>query len=310
MINQSTLLALSVTAWFAVFATLFSLPRTRSLSWLHLKHTLNRQVMLAMDRSPRSRALGQKLRKMLAAATFQPGGKPLSVAFFLAVSLFLGLALAVSAAIVLRNPLVMLLFFGVGAGLPYQVLEIGYNRQRGKLRRQAASFLLTVGNLYGVYGDPVVALEEAIPRLKDPLRPQISWFVTAYKGGLPLTTCVETMKSRLPDVILRHFWDDVLFYTERGGDFQECIMEHVHQVYQREINAAKGGADVGSTITVFFVLIGVYIAVLVTLTHNQPELMSFLVSDPRGKAAVTLMAVIFVIAGYFVKLMTTQREDD
>jgi hypothetical protein len=38
--------------------------------------------------------------------------------------------------------------------------------------------------------------------------------------------------------------------------------------------------------------------------------MGFLIADPRGKVAVTLMAVIFIIAGYFVKLMAIPGGND
>ncbi len=303
-------LALTAIAWYIFIANLLSLPQRHSIKIAHLKNILDRKVILAIDQNDHSRAWGQKLRKMLAVISFQPSGEPVSVAFFLVVSLCLGLASAAMAAVYLRNPVVALLLGGVGMVSPYQALEVEYNRQIGKLWHQAASFLLTVGNLYGVYGDPIVALEEAIPRVKDPLNRQVRWFVTAYKAGMPLNSCVETVKSRLPDSILRQFWDDVLFFTERGGDFQECILEHVHHVYQREINATQGGTEIGSTLTVFFVLVGVYLTVLVTLTRSQPELMGFLIADPRGKVAVTLMAVIFVIAGYFVKLMAIQRGND
>lgn len=309
MTGNFALPVLTAAAWFIFFTIVFSFFRRNSLNWLHVKG-LDRKVMLAMERNERSRIWGQKLQKMLAAVSFRPGGKPSSVCFFLLVSLLAGIIMAVSAAVFLRNPLVMLLLFGAGVSLPYQVLEVAYYRRRKKLRRQAASFLLTVGNLYGVYGDPLVALEETLPRLKDPLRIQVGWFVTACKGGLPLPVCAETVKSRLPDPVLRQFWDDVVFFAERGGDFQECVTEHVQQVYRREINTTQGSSDVGSTLTVFFVLLGVYLAVLVTLTRNQPELMGFLVSDPRGKAVVALMVVIFLAAGYFLKLMVLERGDD
>jgi len=310
MTKLFALLAITVTAWCIFIANLLSLPQRHFINLVHLENTLDRKVILAIDQNDHSRAWGQKLRKMLAVISFRPNGEPVSVAFFLTVSLCSGLASAAMAAVFLRNPLVALLLSGVGLVLPYQALEVKYSRQIGKLRHQAASFLLTVGNLYGVYSDPIVALEEAIPRLKDPLNRQVRWLITAYKAGLPLNSCVESVKSRLPDSILRQFWDDVLFFTERGGDFQECILEHVHHVYQREINTTQGGTEIGSTLTVFFVLVGVYITVLVTLTRSQPELMGFLIADPRGKVAVTLMAVIFIIAGYFVKLMAIQGGND
>lgn len=307
MTGESVLIALTITTWFIFIADLLSFARRPSINLAHFRNTLDRKVRLAMDQNDYSRVWGQKLCKMLAVISFRPGGEPVSAGFFLIFSVFIGFTSAAMAAVFLRNPLVALLLCGVGVALPYQVLEVEYNRQTGKLRHQAASFLLTVGNLYGVYGDPMTALEEAIPRLKDPLRSIVRWFVTAYKAGLPLSSCVAAVKSRLPDPILRQFWDDVFFFTERGGDFQECILEHVHHVYQREINTAQVSTDIGSTLTVFFVLLGVYITVLLTLIRSQPELMGFLVSDPRGKIAVTLMAIIFITAGYLVKLMTIQK---
>ncbi|MFZ5944033.1 MAG: type II secretion system F family protein [Bacillota bacterium] len=309
MTGEFALLALTVAAWFIFFTTFLWFTKRDFLDWFQVK-SLDRKVMLAVERNESSRVWGQKLQKMLSVMPFRSGEKLFSVFFFLLGSLLTGLLMAVTAAVILRNPLVMLLLFLVGVSLPYQLLEVAYHRWRKKLRGQAASFLLTVGNLFGVYGDPMVALEEAIPRLKEPLCGQVRWFITAYKGGLSLPVCVATIKSRLPDPILRQFWDDLVFFAERGGDFQECIMEHVHQVYQREINLTQGSTDSSSTLTVFFVLLAVYIAVLVTLTRSQPELMGFLVTDSRGKMAVALMAIIFLTAGYFLKLMVMERGNE
>lgn len=304
------LFLLAGTAWFAVFLTVLALPSHGHLDLRHWPGLLDRRLLLALEQRERSRAFAQKLRRMLAAAGPRPGGVPVNLAAFLAASLFLAVLLALPGALFLRNPLTALLLGGVGLVLPYQALEVAYSRKRRQLRRQVAPFLLTVGNLYGVYGDPLVALEEALPRLQDPLRREVRWFVTACKGGLPLPECVEGVKNRLPEATLRRFWDDLRFFVERGGDFQESITEHVNQAYQREIKATERGADTGSTVTVFLILLGVYVTVLVTLIRVQPELMRFLVVDPRGKMAVSLMAGIFVAAGYFLKLAVTREGDD
>lgn len=304
------LFLLAGTAWFAVFATVLALPGPGPLNLLHMQQVLDRRLLLALEQRERSRAFAQKLRRMLAAAGPRPGGAPVSMAAFLAASLFLAVLLALPGALFLRNHLTALLLAGVGLVLPYQALEVAYSRKRRQLRRQVAPFLLTVGNLYGVYGDPLVALEEALPRLKDPLRREVRWFVTACKGGLPLPECVEGVKNRLPEATLRRFWDDLRFFVERGGDFQESITEHVNQAYQREIKATERGADTGSTVTVFLILVGVYVVVLATLVRVQPELMRFLVVDPRGKMAVSLMTGIFAAAGYFLKLAVTREGDD
>jgi|GEM_PF-1636781 len=304
------LLIPAVAAWFAVFAAALALPWRRPLSLSNLRGAVDYRLLMALEKSQRSRVWGQKLRRLLAAASSHPGEKPVSVAAFIAASLLSGFLLAVPALTLLRNPVAAALLGGLGVALPYQALGVAYSRRQRQLRRQVAPFLLTVGNLYGVYGDPVVALEEAIPRLKEPLRREARWFVTAYKGGLPLPACVEGVKHRLPDAILRRFWDDLRFFIERGGDFQESVTEHVSQVYRREIKAIERSADTGSTITVFLVLAGVYLMVLVTMVRTQPELMGFLVADPRGRMAVSLMAAIFIAAAYFIKLMVTREGDE
>lgn len=304
------LFIIAVMVWFMVFATVLALTGHRSSSLSHLRGAVDQQLLMVLEKSERSRTWGRKLRRLLAAASLGPRGEPVSVAVFLAASLFFGILLAVPALVILRNPVTAALLGGLGMALPYQALEVAYSHRKRKLRRQVAPFLLTVGNLYGVYGDPLVALEEAIPRLKDPLRREARWFVTAYKGGLPLQACVEGVKHRLPDAILRCFWDDLRFFIERGGDFQESVTEHVNRVYQREIKATERGADLGSTITVFLVLVGVYVMVLVTMIRTQPELVGFLVVDPRGQMAVSLMAAIFIAAGFFIKLMVTREGDE
>lgn len=305
-------LALGTTAaWFLVAYFAFDLwPAARMLSTLRLGDALDRRILSLLDRNTRSKVFAGNLRQMLGASSFRPGGEPLSVALFLVVSGLLALAFLVAAILLLHNPLAGALLGVLGAVLPHQLLQIDYARSRRKLRRQAVPFLLTLQNLYGICGDPVVAMERAVPRLKDPLRREVRWFVTAYRGGMPLKNCVETVKERLPNAILRQFWDDVRFFIERGGDFNESIAEHVDQLYQREIRAAERQADNGSTVTVFFALIGVYFVILANLARSQPEIMNFMVSTTQGKIAVALMVAIFMAAGYFVKLMTTHGRDD
>ena len=149
-----------------------------------------------------------------------------------------------------------------------------------------------------------------MPQLKNPLKREITWFVDALKFGYPLDSCIKKVKSRLPDQILKDFFDDVRFYLKYGGDFQESILELIKQTYAREMAEMERDAKTSSTVIIFFLLIGVYFLMLFSLLKSQPETMRILVETSQGKMLVVVMLLIFVVAGFFTKKMVSMEEDD
>jgi len=270
---------------------------------------VDRQVMQALEQNKRTRGIAIALEKMLRATTLRPKGKPPKIRHFACVTLFFLITAFIVSSMLLNNPVAGLLLGCIVATLPYQLLQFDYKRNQKKLKKQTPQFLLAVGNMFGTYGDPVIALEQLSKRLKNPLRREVIWFTDNLKYGVNAKTCVETVKSRLPDRILKDFFDDTLFYMEHGGDFTESLNALVKQTYERETAAIERSTATSSTVIVFMVLIGVYFFMLFTLTKSQPDVMMFLIDSLIGKAIVVAMVVIFIIAGYFTYSMVSIKEE-
>ena len=305
------LLALNSAVLFFLFYYLwetFTAPKSR-LGFSDIGSLIDRQVMGVMRRHTRTRGIAAMLEKMLRATTFRPGGEPPTVLHFTAVTGACFLAVLASAAVLLNNPVAGLLLAMVAATAPYQLLQFDYRRNSKKLKKQVPQFLLAVDNLFGTYGDPVTALENLRSRLKHPLKREITWFVDNIKFGVTADVCVNTVKSRLPDRVLKDFFDDLLFYMKHGGDFHSAIGELVKRTFDREIAAVERNTATSSAVAVFFVLVGVYFFMLFTLSATQPDIMRFLVDSFTGKCVVVAMIVIFIIASYFTRVMVSLEEE-
>jgi len=261
---------------------------------------LDQQVKQFLQRNERSRAFLTRLQNMLAGSTL---GSSLSVSQFLLLSLASGLACFLLALYGLRNPYVALLLGPVGLVLPYHLLEFDLALTKRRLRRRGASFLLTLLNLYTIYGDPIRALEQAAPQLAPPFARPVRWFVTALQHGMPLSHCIERIKTRLPDKTLNAFWDDVAYYVQFGGPFEAAIVNHVTQLYQREQLASERAVASGSTLAVFLVLAAVHLAILLGITRTHPFIAAFMVNTLPGRLVVTAMFAIYVVALWYLKTM-------
>lgn len=298
----------------AIFIFLYSLwgfisKERRRLKFYNIGAMVDEQVKKLIEQYPRAKGLVVNIKKMLDAATLRVKGKPPKLLHFLFVTLLFFVAVLVATTVFLNNPVAGLLIGGVGATIPYHILQFDYKQKQKKLRKQTAQFLLAVSNMFSTYGDPMVALEELSSRLKMPLRREIVWFVNNMKYGVSAQVCVDTVKSRLPDRILRDFFNDLLFYLKHGGDFQYSVSILVKQTYERQMAAVERGAATSSTVMVFLVLVGVYFMLLFTLSNTQPEIVGFLIDTTIGKLVSVIMIAIFMVAGYFTKMMVSIDED-
>ncbi len=271
---------------------------------------IDKQVQIMLMKNKQTRDFLPKITKMLRASSFKIKGEPIKVSSFVFVSIILSIIGLCFGLKVLNNFYASLILAGIAFIFPYYLLTLDYGKNRHKLRKQTSNFLLAVSNLFNIYGDPVVALEQVLPQLKNPLKREITWFVDALKFGYPLDSCIKKVKSRLPDQILKDFFDDVRFFLKYGGDFQESILELIKQTYAREMAEMERDAKTSSTVIIFFLLIGVYFLMLFSLLKSQPETMRILVETSEGKMLVVVMLLIFVVAGFFTKKMVSMEEDD
>ncbi|SFR11760.1 type II secretion system F family protein [Desulfoscipio geothermicus] len=299
------LFLLNTAALFFFFYYLWGIAvwKSHRLEYNKVRAMFDRQIMAAIRQHKRTRGIANTLEKMLRVTSLRPGGKPLLAWHFFCVTIACFLLGIVTATALLKNPIAGILLGCVGATVPYQLLQIDYKRNQKKLKRQTPQFLLAVGNMYGTYGDPVIALEQLGDRLKNPLKREVIWFVDSIKHGVAAQTCIETVKSRLPERILNDFFDDMFFYMKHGGDFHSAVSDLVKRTYDREMAEVERSAATFSAVIVFFVLVGVYFMTLFALSKAQPEIMRFLIDSAIGKMVVVAMVVIFIIAGYFTRAM-------
>ncbi|MBO8129666.1 MAG: type II secretion system F family protein [Peptococcaceae bacterium] len=308
---QMVLLTIDAVALFFVCYYLWDVVAqgARNLKFSTLADVIDARVLAVMEQYPRTRGLAGRLEQMLRATSVRLGDKPLKLRHFVYVTIGFSGGVLTAAIAVLNNIVAGLLLAGVAGIIPYELLQFDYIRNRKRLKKQTPHFLLAVGNMFNIYGDPIMALERLVPQLNQPLKREIAWLVDNLKYGVPIRECIKTVKLRLPDPVLRDFMDDLLFYTQHGGDFQENIINLVKQAYQRDLAVVERKTATGSTVLVFLVLVGVYFVMLLALIQKQPEVMSFMVKTFLGKVLVVAMICIFITAGYFTKMMVSVKED-
>lgn len=288
---------------FAIYEAI-SMVSDRSYSSVRMLKNLDDQVARLLNRYERGKQLGIKVRHLLGGSTI---GTFIRFGTFFLVSAALGVGLALVGLILLHNPYAAVVLGITGLALPYQLLEIDYVRTQRRMRRQGVSFLLAVSNVYAVYGDPLIALEQTAPQLSNPLRKQVRWFVTAVRSGEPLSECVEAMKAQTLDPTLQNFWNEVGFYISRGGPFDEAIVELLGELYDREAAEAEKKVATGSTLATFAALLGVYFVLLTSLTKTNPFIVNFMLYHQTGRLVVALMIAIIVGTLYIVKRATIQE---
>ncbi|MBO8169096.1 MAG: hypothetical protein H0Z35_07940 [Thermoanaerobacteraceae bacterium] len=185
--------------------------------------------------------------------------------------------------------------------ISYQLLVWDAKRVQKKIKSQMLNFLLSVSNLYGVYEDPVRALQELLGNLKNPLRRDIGWFLDNLQYDMPLRYCIDAVKLRIGNSIFHEFLDQLELYMTYGGNFQETIIDLVEKTYQMENKEAQKSSYIWPTVLVCVILTVIYFVILFSLVKNQPKMMYFLTNVPTGKMIVVTMIVIFIFVGYIIK---------
>ncbi len=308
----SGLFWLEAGALFIFIYTILDLleKKYKTLKKFSLAKRLDNYVVNILYENSRTRNISAKIQKMLKSSSLRIKGEPLFMVHFIIISSIFAITALFITNMLLNNIMAAFILTAAAGMLPYILLKFDYKRNRKKIRKQASNFLLAVSNLFHVYGDPVIALEKLSPKLNNPLKREINWFINSIKFGIPLSQCIETVKLRIPDKILRNFFDDTYFFLRNGGNFQESIINLTESVYNRETAEIEQKTETSSTVLIFFVMVGIYFMMLFALTKTQPEIINLLIATKPGKLIVVLMICIFVIAGFLTYKMSSIGVDD
>lgn len=285
--------------WF-VFE-LLGVVTPKKLSSIAVEKWLEENMVQKLQNNKKTGAVLSRIEKLLAKSNFRYRNRPIKLIYFLIFEAFLFLAGFYISFQLLKNFVAAVLIGTALVMISYQLLVWDAKRVQKKIKSQMLNFLLSVSNLYGVYEDPVRALQELLGNLKNPLRRDIGWFLDNLQYDMPLRYCIDAVKLRIGNSIFHEFLDQLELYMTYGGNFQETIIDLVEKTYQMENKEAQKSSYIWPTVLVCVILTVIYFVILFSLVKNQPKMMYFLTNVPTGKMIVVTMIVIFIFVGYIIK---------
>ncbi len=232
---------------------------------------------------------------------------PLIKYLFLFLSLCMGLLSAAFAYYLLQNVFASILLMVVGWIIPFQV-TIGIQQHREKKKEQQIPyFFLMVANLYQYSKDPLIAVRESVPYVKQPLQRYLNRVVKPLHYGVPLEEVLNTALKKLKTPILLDFFTDLQVYSRFGGKFDELINTYVDQAFQIELQRMERKSETMGTSYVTYFLFTVFVMLMYLMIKTQPAAMQLLITHPFGKMTVVIMVLITIIVFWFTNKMTGIR---
>lgn len=250
-----------------------------------------------------------RVEDMLAGARDQSSGNPLVKYLFLLLSFCSGILSAVFTFYVLQNVFASMLLMVVGCFLPFQVI-IGIQQHREKKKEQQIPyFFLMIANLYHYSKDPLVAVRDSVPYLKQPLQKHLKRVVEPLHFGVPLQEVLSTAVKKLKSPILLDFFTDLHVYSRYGGKFDQLISTYVDQAFQTELQRMERKSETMGTTYVTYFLFAVFLMLLMMMIKTQPAAMQLLVTHLIGKIVVVIMLLITIAVFWLTHKMTGIRGD-
>ena len=281
-----------------------------SLNYEALREEADRRVIEMLQNSNRGRPLLRSLRKMLNISCIRIRNEPLRMYQVALITLVVFSSVTLTANHLLNNMTAGLLCGFFVIAVLYQLLRIEYSINMTIIKKSIPYFLLMLSNYFAVYKDPILAIDHVVDKAPKPLRKDLLWFVNSIKFGNSVEHSLSVVKERMPTRLLKDLLDDIYFYINYGGDFQESVIGLLNRYYDRYTLEMGKLTEAFGTVLVFGVLVATYIIMIFVMSANQPGSLALFTTTKLGRTLVVVKIIIFLIAGYFAKSAITIEEDE
>ena len=292
------LLCISITYIF-----FFILNKSKNLKVDLIKENVRRyekivqkQLDNILSKNEKSKKMASVISKMLKESRIRPLGIEINLALFLLISIAVSVAIYIFAHNVLHNVLAALLLAGLAIIGPYEALKFEVSRKRRMLRRRLPNFFLVLCQLLEVTSDIIEVLEDAIPKIHNPLKSGFKAFLKNYRAGrMTLEECIDDLKERFDNDIIIRFADDIRDNLEHGGDFCSTITAYIEEAYDNERNYTERITENSGNITGVLVVLFMFLYVIDLLRKSRPDFIEILLYNPGGQLAVDFIIILFII---------------
>lgn len=231
-------------------------------------------------------------------------GVRITYAEHLLLSAGTGLCVSMLAMLLLKNPLLMVIFFYLGFLLPKQVVRWVKNIRIERMDRQVGPFMQMVLKRYETTRDFAKALEMTTEEFRgeEPLYQELKRTVLDLRLGRPVDEALDRLALRTGNKFLKRLADYYKVAAEVGTDevrkglLQQAYLQYKeHQeakrLMKRELAGVKREAYVLTGAIPFFVL---------WQALSNPTYVEFMTETLIGKIGTAFIFAVFVGALWFV----------
>lgn len=192
----------------------------------------------------------------------------------------------------------------VGAGIiafiafrvPFEILKIEAEFKRRSVRKHLPNFFLTVSQMLEAADDIVDVLEASVSKIKKPLKTDIKEFIRNYRKGKPIEECIEILKMRFDNPLLKKFATDVEENIKNGTRLKGIIDDYAEKAYNNQINYMQRITENSGSILASLIILGMFINSVYTIKRLKPELFYILTHNFFGQVTVDIIIILTIVS--------------
>jgi len=226
----------------------------------------------------------------------EQSGATLSVAQFLALTLAIGVAVAVAGYLLALPGLVSLLLAVAAACIPYAVIVNKKMKRVGRIERQLPDALDLMSRALRAGHSFPSALDMVGKEGQQPIAQEFRVVSDEVNFGIPLNDALNNLAVRVPVTDLRYFVIAVLIQRDTGGNLAELLDNLAGLMRERfkllghiKVLSAEGRLSA-------WILTILPFAMVALINLINPRLMSVLWTDPLGQR-LSMMAMVAMVLG-------------
>lgn len=227
--------------------------------------------------------------------------------FFLLLSLVLGLA-AFSAGTLLSLGLPIALVMGaIVLFIPYLYLRVKKEKRMGKFMRQFPEGLDLIARALRAGHAFTSGLKIAADEFEDPLGPEFDETLDEINFGVSVHDALKSLSYRVDCPDLKFFVVSVILQRETGGNLAEIIESIARLIRERfkfygkvRVLSAEGRLSA-------IILVAIPFFVGIALSIMNPSYLQVLISEPGGRTAMAIAAVMMCIGIIIIRRMIRIR---
>ena len=268
----------------------------------NIKRSLRKNIYDPLNDLVYSKLSGDKIEKK--EETFHKAGLKLSYASSLLLSLVAGIVFAVGIYILIKNPFMSIVFFGIGWNVPSVIMNFFLNKRIRKLDDQIGMWMRMIIKRYEVINDFYGAFMSTIGDFagEEPIYSELLITRNNIERGDSISDGLHDLAKRIDNKYMMRFADYYAITSEVGTEearhevLEQALLQYTeHVTLTRELNKQLSELSMEA-----YIMLGFVWGVVVYQINADDTYITFMTSTLLGQFGSAMIAAVWLLCFWVV----------